>query len=105
MRYFMVFLLLICASPVLAAEGNTFNWQRARDNYVSLIDGRKQFDQLTAFEQLELKEFRRRLEEEVIDPRSQRERCEDEQIKRLGSKRMTALDRRHINMVCRGESD
>ena len=104
MRYFIALLMVITANPVMAQSTDAYNWQRARDNYVALVDGRKQFHHLTIFEQRELQEFRRQLREETFDARSPRERCEDDQIARLGSKQMTYLDRRHIDIVCRGDS-
>ncbi|WP_336987240.1 hypothetical protein [Altererythrobacter aquiaggeris] len=105
MRCFIACLMLVSAAPVVAEADDILNWQRARENYVALVDGRKQFYQLTPIEQLELRELHRRLGEEAIETRSKRERCEDEQIAQLRSKRMSYLDRRHIDMVCRDEPE
>ena len=106
MRIFVALVgFLLVGTPVTAQDANTYNWERARNNYVALLEGRTQFHRLTPFEQRELQEFRRRLAEDVPDDRTPRERCEDEQIERLRSKQITYLDRRHIDMVCRGERD
>ena len=97
--------LLATAVPAAAQQIDGFDWTRARDNYVALVEGRKQFHHLTPLEQRELLEFRRVVNEGPPDPRSPRERCIDEQRARLRDKRMTELDRRHIDMVCRDERD
>jgi hypothetical protein len=97
--------LLATAVPAAAQQLDGFDWTRARDNYAALVEGRKQFHHLTPLEQREFLEFRRVVNEALIDPRSLRDRCVDEQRERLRTKRMTELDRRHIDMVCRDERD
>ena len=92
-------------SQAAAQDTESFDLNRAQSNYAALVQGTKQFHQLTLFEQRELLELRRRISEGDTDDRSPRERCEDEQIQRLRSKEPTALDRRHIDMSCRGEKD
>lgn len=106
MRYaFLLLLLSAAAAPAAATETRAFDWQRARDNYVAILEGRKQFHQLAQHEQLEVIELRKEIGQRTANERSSRERCIDEQRARLGSKKETELDRRHIDMVCRGEND
>jgi predicted dienelactone hydrolase len=83
-----------------AAQAQLDRFARARDNYIALRDGRISVSDLSAEELQNVLDLDRRTRGDYPDPRTTRERCVDEEVRRAGG-RPSQLARQVIAMKCR----
>jgi hypothetical protein len=92
---------LACLATVLlgSAAGASANLERARQNYIAIMNGTRQLADLTPLEIRELRELDRRIRADQADERTPRQKCIDREIEDLGQE-PSELALRTIDLKC-----
>jgi hypothetical protein len=92
--------LACCAAVLMASTASaSANLDRARQNYLALINGTRQLAELTPLEIEELQELDRQIRAEQADKRTPRQKCIDEELEHLGQE-PSRLALRTIDLKC-----
>ena len=92
---------IACLAAVFlaGAAAASVNLDRARQNYIAIMNGTRQLAELTPLEIQELRELDRRIRADQADERTPRQKCIDEEIEDLGQE-PSELALRTIDLKC-----
>jgi len=89
-----------CAAVLMASSASASpNLDRARQNYIALMNGTRQLAELSLREIEELRELDRQIRAEEADKRTPRQKCIDEELENLGQE-PSHLALRTIDLKC-----